>query len=1139
MAFCKSGLSRFDQHELLSLCPVRYTRGHNMHKSRGKSMQDELEFTGERYMPDVGGNIFLEHMHRYRMALGYVAGKEVLDIASGEGFGSDLLATKARRVIGVDISEPAVEHARRRYIRDNLEFHVGSVTEIPLPADSVDVVVSFETIEHIDAHEAMLDEVRRVLRPGGVLIVSTPDKATYTDATGLTNSFHVRELYRTEFADLLSSRFRHVTLHGQRIGFGSVIACETGTATMREDSASTGASAEGLIDALYLIAVASDDPAAAPGLHSLFSQDIMASEPVLVRVKAELDAERERAAVEREAEREIMATQLAEREQMAERLAAERDQLSWQLAGHRRMVEELETEREQFTLQLAERDRRIKEMAEEQAALLRTIGPEMERWQRLIGALQAGNWQSRASTGRLVRRMLVSSLLYRLARVGRLSERRRSRFLKSAAKRDPLLLSKAVEAFSTTFFARIPPELLALVGEERALDALAPRVTAIVPNYNHAGFLKQRLESILAQTYPLVDIVILDDASTDDSQSIIAGYASLYPDRIRVILNPANSGSVFGQWRKGHEAATGDLVWFCESDDFCDPHFLARLLPAFTDPSVTLAFGRIQFADDVGNQVDGLDAYREAAEPGIWETRVKRPAHEWFAGAFGVKNLIANVGGSVWRRDYIRDEDWEFARSFRVMGDWYLYSVVAGGGQIAYEPEAVSYFRIHGDNTSGAAAQKRAGYYEEYVRLMTALKQRWPIPDATVDRFIAASRRVFLDAAPEGLAFDRLVPRTALLAAGPARPHILIGLLGFTYGGGELFPIHLANALHRRGVTVSMLQLTLSMDLPDVRRMLDPGIPVYTADEVRRMGIAAFVTRAGVSLVHSHIASVEMVMLDEGKVTLPYVATLHGSYEAMGIPDADVARWADRIDRLAYTADRNLEAFHRVGVQENALRKFRNAMPVDERPFPKTRAEMGIPESAIVYSLVARGEVGKGWPQAVRAFLELEARHPNLDLALLMVGTGLETDEARELAGDHPRIRFLGFQQHIHGLYRISDVALAPTRFKGESFPLCLIQAMQVGTPVIGTDIGEIRAMLESGDRSAGIILPLLEDDAAFLAEIVAAMERMLDPGLRAELAGGARSLGASYSMDALAEEYLELYGEVLAHHSSAAALAG
>ncbi len=169
----------------------------------------------------------------------------------------------------------------------------------------------------------------------------------------------------------------------------------------------------GLIDALYLIAVASDDPAAIPGLNSLFSQDIMASEPVLVRVEAELAAHGHRTAAE---------------------LAALRERL-------------------------AARDRQIEAMVEQQATLIKTIGPEIEQLQHEIGTFQAANWRSFVSLGRLVRLRIVSGALNRLAKVSFLSERRRDRLLKSAAKRAPLPLSKRVEAFSTSYLAKIQHEL--------------------------------------------------------------------------------------------------------------------------------------------------------------------------------------------------------------------------------------------------------------------------------------------------------------------------------------------------------------------------------------------------------------------------------------------------------------------------------------------------------------------------------------------------------------------------------------------------------------------------------------------------------------------------------------------------------
>ena len=222
----------------------------------------ELEWTGERYVPELPGNIRLEHVHRYLLAREMVRGQRVLDIACGEGYGSDLLASVAAHVIGVDIVPSVIQHAYRRYRRPHLEFVAGSCTAIPLAAQSVDVVVSFETLEHHDRHDEMMREVRRVLRPAGLLIISSPDRREYSDVPDYQNPFHVRELYREQFEALLASHFRSVSLVGQRVRAGSVVepleaAAETAFLSFGGMDR-TDRSFEGLRAPLYLIGVATD-----------------------------------------------------------------------------------------------------------------------------------------------------------------------------------------------------------------------------------------------------------------------------------------------------------------------------------------------------------------------------------------------------------------------------------------------------------------------------------------------------------------------------------------------------------------------------------------------------------------------------------------------------------------------------------------------------------------------------------------------------------------------------------------------------------------------------------------------------------------------------------------------------------------
>jgi len=233
-------------------------------------MSDELPFTGERFIPGVPGEIWYEHWHRYHFAAPLVAGRAVLDIACGTGYGSALLARHAARVTGADLAQPAIDHARARYAAvPHLEFRQADCAALPFPDASFDAVVSFETLEHIAAQEPFLDEVRRVLRPAGLLVLSCPNKVEYTDKRGVPNEFHVRELYREELAALINPRFPHSAWYGQRPSFYSVVWPERGAARgeiFEVGETSADAPSPGHSRPLYFIVLASDAPEAIAGV---------------------------------------------------------------------------------------------------------------------------------------------------------------------------------------------------------------------------------------------------------------------------------------------------------------------------------------------------------------------------------------------------------------------------------------------------------------------------------------------------------------------------------------------------------------------------------------------------------------------------------------------------------------------------------------------------------------------------------------------------------------------------------------------------------------------------------------------------------------------------------------------------------
>jgi SAM-dependent methyltransferase len=185
---------------------------------------DQKEFTGERFLPGyVDGSIELEHVHRYCFALPFAASRRVLDVACGEGYGSDLLGQVAETVVGLDIDGASIDRARQRYSRHNLSFKACSATEIPFEDHSFDVIVSFETVEHLRDQNAFWSEVKRVMRPGGIFLLSSPNRSVYGSQRSTPNPFHRREFTHAELVSELSGRFSHHRVFSQSIVFGSLL----------------------------------------------------------------------------------------------------------------------------------------------------------------------------------------------------------------------------------------------------------------------------------------------------------------------------------------------------------------------------------------------------------------------------------------------------------------------------------------------------------------------------------------------------------------------------------------------------------------------------------------------------------------------------------------------------------------------------------------------------------------------------------------------------------------------------------------------------------------------------------------------------------------------------------------------------
>jgi SAM-dependent methyltransferase len=221
-------------------------------------------FTGERLTSALSGQTQIEHYHRYLFARAQCRGLDVLDVASGEGYGSALLAQVARSVVGLDYSASTVRSAITNFPRSNLTFLQGDARALPLRDRCVDAVVSFETIEHFDRQDDFVAEVRRVLRPDGFFIVSTPDRDIYSAPGMQPNPFHVQEMSRPEFVARLGRHFRCIAILSQRPVIGSALLADEATVVppplVFDRRGQEFEASAGLPRAPYLVAIGSDRP---------------------------------------------------------------------------------------------------------------------------------------------------------------------------------------------------------------------------------------------------------------------------------------------------------------------------------------------------------------------------------------------------------------------------------------------------------------------------------------------------------------------------------------------------------------------------------------------------------------------------------------------------------------------------------------------------------------------------------------------------------------------------------------------------------------------------------------------------------------------------------------------------------------
>lgn len=272
-------------------------------------------------------------------------------------------------------------------------------------------------------------------------------------------------------------------------------------------------------------------------------------------------------------------------------------------------------------------------------------------------------------------------------------------------------------------------------------DPALLKVSVIVPNYNYSRYLKERLHSIWSQTYPVFEVIVLDDASTDGSLEEIGELQKQYGRRICLVRNDKNSGSPSRQWARGAKMSRGELVWIAEADDFADPGFLAAVTRPFRNEETVLSYCQSRMVDE--NSLVLANNYLEYVsdvDQELWRNDYDRPGLVEIEHALAVKNTIPNVSAVVFRRDalmQVLEAHLDEMAALRNAADWLCYLRLTTKGSVSFIARSLNNHRRHRRSATLSPAASDRRHWEEIVEM-----QRLAASMATVrpERKAAARR---------------------------------------------------------------------------------------------------------------------------------------------------------------------------------------------------------------------------------------------------------------------------------------------------------------------------------------------------------------------------------------------------------------
>ena len=268
-----------------------------------------------------------------------------------------------------------------------------------------------------------------------------------------------------------------------------------------------------------------------------------------------------------------------------------------------------------------------------------------------------------------------------------------------------------------------------------------PKVSVVIPNYNYGRYLEQRLRTIVGQTYQDLEILYLDDCSTDHSDAVLEPF--LVDRDIRVVRNAVNSGSASGQFNKGSKLARGAYIWIAQADDYADPEFLAEMVPVLDrNPAVGLAYCQSLAVDDDGTVLHAMSKRTDVLDAERWRHDHINDGRDECRRFLLFKNTIPNASAVLFRREALEAAGWA-DETLMLAWDYLTYVNILLISDVAYLARPMNYFRHHAGSIRGrsdrAGLQAKEGY-----RVLAHLRDRLELSEAEMEAALSRMARAWL-----------------------------------------------------------------------------------------------------------------------------------------------------------------------------------------------------------------------------------------------------------------------------------------------------------------------------------------------------------------------------------------------------------